>query len=78
MISDNNLIGHLKQYWFMYAFAVQFIINYNFVNTTLQAHSKRLDILEIKVEKADLNLTEIKTTLAEIKTSIRYIEQKVK
>lgn len=78
MKDDSNLIGHLKQYWFVYAFAVQFVINYSFVNTTLSAHAKRLDILEIKVEKADLNLTEIKTTLAEIKTSIKYIEQKIK
>jgi chaperonin cofactor prefoldin len=76
--STNSLLEHLKQFWFIYAFVGQFIVNYSFINNTLAQHTKRLDILEIKVERTDLNLAEIKTTLAEIKTSIKYIEQRVK
>lgn len=78
MQTDTSLFTHLKQYWYIYAFTAQLIINYSFVNNTLTQHEKRIDTLETKVERADLNLGEIKTVLAEIKTSIKYIEQKVK
>jgi len=81
MNQDKPLMQHIKQYWVIYAFFVQFIVSYTTINSRILAHDekfgvqdKRLDILDNKVANVDVALTEIKTSLAEIKTSIKYIE----
>ena len=68
-------IAHLKAYWAFYLFVGQAIWTLWFANFTLQDHDKRIASLEQRQNSEDVLLTEIKSRLASIDTSIKYIEQ---
>lgn len=75
--TDTWIIAHLKTYWAVYMFIGQTIWMTGFFNFTIADHSKRIENLEQKQETEDIILSEIKTKLASIETSIKYIEQSI-
>ena len=75
---EQGVIWHLKEYWALYLFLGQAIWTMWFANFTLSDHSNRIATLEEKQQSEDIILTEIKTKLASIETSIKYIEKSIK
>jgi hypothetical protein len=76
--NSTSTLKHLKEYWIVYAFAVQLVINYTITNQTIADHSKRLDMLEAKALVVESNLSEIKVQLSSIQTSLKFIEKQLK
>ena len=75
---ERGIVNHIKEYWIIYAFAGQLIMNYTVTNQTLKDHTKRIEKLETKAESTDIVVTEIRTKLSSIETSILYIKEAVK
>ena len=75
---DKGIIQHLKEYWLIYGFVAQLIINYTATSQTLADHNRRLIELEKKQESEELIITEIRTKLASIETSLIYIKDALK
>lgn len=73
-----NTFGHLKEYWFAYAFAVQLILTWGYINHSIKNHEARIEKLEVDQETNEVNLAEINSRLASIETSLKFIEKSLK
>ena len=72
---EQGVIWHLKEYWFLYAFIFQTIYTFWFNNFTIQNHTDRIAQLETRQNNEDVLLSEIKSRLASIDTSVEFIKQ---
>lgn len=73
--NGSGLIAHIKDYWLIYLFVGNIVFN---VSST----ASRLGMLEVKASKNDdmhetlqIDLTDIKSRLASIDTSLQYLRQ---
>lgn len=72
---ERGVIWHIKEFWALYLFLGQAIWTFGFAQFTIWDHEKRIASLEVTQKSEDVILSEIKTKLASIETSIKYIEQ---
>lgn len=75
---ERGLVWHIKEFWFLYMALAQLIYTFGFTNFTLQDHERRITLAEKTGISQDVMLSEIKSQLASINTSLKYIEQMVR
>lgn len=75
---QNNLLRFLNDYWKVLAFAVVLIIGWTQIQSSTKANADDIDLLQgQQAEQLKVN-QQILTNLAEINTSIKFIEKQLK
>ena len=77
-MENRNIFNHIKDYWILYAFIVQLVVNFTITGQTLEDHAERIQTLEKKQESEEILLSEIRTKLSSIETSILFIKDAIK
>lgn len=69
-----QILNSVKNYWFILLFVSGMIVTWANYQNSINNHEKRLDILEAKIVLSETTANEIKIRLAEIQTTLKFIE----
>ena len=75
-MDNRNIMKHIKENWIIYAFVVQLITTFVLNSADHVAFEKRLITLEQKQDTEEVTLTEIKSRLASIDTSLKFLTKR--
>lgn len=82
---DKHLWEHIKEYWLIYAFIGQLIVSYTLTTQSIESNKISIEANQariVKLEQAQdseaIVLSDIKSKLASIETSILFIRERVK
>jgi len=77
-MTRQNMIKVARDWWFIVLFVAGIIITWTQLGEKVIDNSEKIEGLQTTHEALDITMLQIQTDLVEIRTSLKFIEQRVK